>query len=235
MIDIHCHILPGVDDGALDMTMAVGMARLAWEDGIRTVVATPHFNHVFKVDSGTVRRKVAELRAELNRLDIPLTILPGNELRLENSGFIYEAIEQDSFCYLADNKRFVLLEQSWEKYNPETPVVVERLRKQGTKVILPHPERHFFFRQHPQWLDELIGLGVWTQVSVDSLIGNNGAEVQKFALELADKGHAHTLATDAHNLKRKPNLSLGYKLVAERCGEQAAQLIRDRMELIIES
>ncbi|WP_199622310.1 tyrosine-protein phosphatase [Paenibacillus alkalitolerans] len=235
MIDIHCHILPGVDDGAIDMAMAVGMARLAHEDGIRTIVATPHFNSVFLVESGTVRAKVSELQAELDRLNIPLAILPGNELRLERPQFIYEALKEKRFCYLADNPGYVLMEQSWEGYNEETPDVVERLRAQGTTVILPHPERHIFFRQQPELLEELLGIGVWTQVSVDSLIGNNGAEAEAFALSLVDQGQAHTLATDAHNLRRKPNLSLGYKLVEERAGADAAKQIRDRMELIVAS
>ncbi|WP_274366118.1 tyrosine-protein phosphatase [Paenibacillus thermotolerans] len=233
MIDIHCHILPGVDDGALNLEMSVGMARLAAQDGIRVIVATPHHNKVFLVTEHTVRSKVKELQTELDRLNIPLTIMPGNELRLESPEFVYEAMAANRFCYLADNPRFVLLEQSWEKYHPDTPSVVAALKERGTTLILPHPERHFFFRERPKLLEELVGLGVWTQVSVDSLIGNNGPEVQKFALSLVDRGLAHTLATDAHNLRRKPNLSLGYKLVAQRAGAAAAEQIRGRMKRII--
>lgn len=233
MIDIHCHILHGVDDGALNLEMAVGMARLAVQDGIRVVVATPHHNSGFLVTQDTVRTKVKELQNELDRLNIPLTILPGNELRLESPEFVYEGIASNRFCYLADNPQYVLLEQSWERYHPDTPSVIQTLRERGTTLILPHPERHFFFRDRPELLEELIGLGVWTQVSVDSLIGNNGPDIQAFALSLVDRGLAHTLATDAHNLRRKPNLSLGYKLVEQRAGAAAAEQIRSRMKRII--
>ena len=100
-------------------------------------------------------------------------------------------------------------------------------------MIIPHPERHFFFRENPELLDELIALGAWTQISVDSLIGKNGAEAENFALQLLSRGSIHTLATDAHNTKRRPNLSLGYAIVEQRAGISAADAIRSRMLTIV--
>jgi len=233
MIDIHCHILPGVDDGAKDMDMAVTMARVAAEDGIRTIVATPHYNFVWKVEQETVRAKASELQAELDRLGIDLRIRCGNELRLENRSFVQKTLAEERICFLGDNPAFVLMEEPWEGFQPETWDVLETMRGRGTTVILAHPERHLFFRAEPKLLDRMIDTGaVWTQVSVDSLLGNNGPDAQAFAYRLVDRGLAHTLATDAHNITRKPILALGFDAVAARAGAAAADAIRDRMATI---
>jgi protein-tyrosine phosphatase len=233
LIDIHCHILPGVDDGAKDMEMALTMAKMASDDGIETIIATPHFNNIWRIERETVVRKAAELQAEIDRLGLPLTIRHGNEVRMESAAFIKQAIAGERFCYLADNRKFVLMEQPWEGFCTTTWELVETLRDQGTTIILAHPERHIFFRAEPTLLDRMIDMGVWTQVSVGSLIGENGPDAQAFAERLADRGLAHTLATDAHNMTRKPLMALGFRAVAERKGEAAADAIRDRMRSIL--
>ena len=233
LIDIHCHILPGVDDGAVDLEMALTMARLAHADGITKIVATPHYNFSWKIQRDLVLRKTEQLQREFHRHEIPITLYAGNEVRLENIEFIHEALATRDFCYLADQQEFILLEQSWEGYHPDTPDILTRLNERGTKMIIPHPERHFFFRENPELLDELVALGAWTQVSVDSLIGKNGAEAENFALQLLSRGSIHTLATDAHNTKRRPNLSLGYAIVEQRAGISAADAIRSRMLTIV--
>ncbi|HZG87590.1 tyrosine-protein phosphatase [Paenibacillus sp.] len=233
MIDIHCHILHGVDDGAQDLDMAVAMARMAVEDGVRTIVATPHFNNVWKVERDTVIAKTKELQAELDRLGIPLSIRYGNELRLENGSFIREALSTGNFCPLNDNPKFVLMEEPWEGFHPDTWDVIEEFRGRGTKIILAHPERHGFFRAEPSLLDRMLATGVvWTQVSAGSLIGEYGVDAQAFAYGLVDRGLAHTLATDAHNMTRKPLLAHAYDAVAARAGAAAADAIRERMRSI---
>lgn len=98
---------------------------------------------------------------------------------------------------------------------------------------MAHPERHPFFRGAPDLLDRLVRTGaVWTQVSVGSLFGEYGPEAQAFAYYLVDRGLAHTLASDAHNLKRKPVMSTGFQAVAARAGAAAADAIRERMSAI---
>ncbi len=229
MIDIHHHILPGVDDGAVDMEMAVAMARLAYDDGIRTIIATPHYNSNWDVHRDRVIEQTEILQKELNRRGIALRLRAGNEVRLENRAFIEHALHEDRICYLDDHKRYVLLEQAWENFYPETASIIERFRQQGTTVIIPHPERHYFFREQPSLLDDLLALGAWTQVSVDSLIGQNGMDAQLYAYSLIDRGFAHTLATDAHNLIRKPNLSTGCDIIEKRAGKEALRVLHDRL------
>lgn len=233
MIDIHCHILHGIDDGADSMAESVAMARVAYEDGIRDIIATPHFSSSYHNGRSIVRRKVNELQRTLDREGIAVMIHPGNEVRLESkSSFIREA-ENGEFCYLDEAERFILLEQRWAEYEPETPDVVAWLLARGTTPIVPHPERHYFLRDEPALVEALIAAGAWMQVSADSLIGKNGPEAQRFADWLVDRDYAHTLATDAHNVNRKPNLSAGFRYVRERAGEARAEQIIRRMNAIL--
>jgi len=233
MIDIHNHILFGVDDGPADLELSATMARIAHEDGIRTIVATPHFNHTWRVEKETVERKVAELQAELDRLGVPLSIVCGNEVRIEGAGFVLEALAKGRFCFLANNPAFVLMEEPWEGFHPDTWDVLETMRGRGTTIVLAHPERHPFFRNEPKLLERMIATGaVWTQVSVGSLLGENGPDAQAYAERLVDGGLAHTLATDAHNLRRQPVLSPGFDIVSARAGAKAAEAIRERMARI---
>ena len=100
---------------------------------------------------------------------------------------------------------------------------------------MAHPERHDFFREQPELLVRLIDMGVWTQVTVDSLLGKNGAEAEHFAKMLIRKGQVHVLATDAHSVKRKPNLSQGIRIMQQLAGEEQVQALLTRMEIIRQS
>ncbi|MCI3927240.1 hypothetical protein MO973_44420 [Paenibacillus sp. TRM 82003] len=233
MIDIHCHILPGVDDGAKDMEMSLAMARAAVKDGVRTIVCTSHYTNGWRVDRALVASRLEQVRAALAQHDIPLRLLPGNEVRLESLSFVLDGMRSGSFYYLADNPGFLLLEQAWEGFNPDTNRLVERLLHQGTRPILAHPERHMFFRMRPSLLEELLAMGAWSQVNVGSLLGENGPDAQAFAYDLLDRGLLHTIGTDAHNLTRRPNLSLGFAAIEARAGVATAQAIRERMTSIV--
>jgi protein-tyrosine phosphatase len=233
MIDIHCHILWGIDDGAKDLNESLEMARIAYEDGIRHIIATPHFNNTFLNDRAIVLNKLQELQTALDEAGIQVRIHPGSEIRLENQEFFEEHDKTSRFHFLGHTEKFVLLEQRWEDYEPSTVAVVQSLRARGITPIIPHPERHWFFRDNPELLAALIEAGAWTQVSVDSLLGKNNEEAQNFSEWLIARGWLHTLATDAHNVNRKPNLSLGYERVRQLAGEQRCREIASRAEGMI--
>lgn len=233
MIDFHCHILPGIDDGSANMEESLAMARIACDDGIRHAVATPHFTLSNFNHTGIVLDKVRELQEELDRAAIPLRIHPGSEVRFEGKANFYEHAGQQHFCYLDRGEKFLLLEQRWAEYDPDFPEVVQWLINRGTTPIIPHPERHRFFRSEPQLLIDNIEAGAWTQISVDSLLGNNSDEVREFAEWLVEHGYAHTIATDAHNVNRKPNLSLGYQWLQRHADEACNREIRRRMDEVL--
>jgi protein-tyrosine phosphatase len=233
MIDIHCHILPSIDDGAANMVETIEMSRLAYADGIRHIIATPHFNNLFHNTVGTVNRLVPLVQQALNRAGIDITIHPGNEVRLESKDFIFHHTLTEQYCYLAGNAGFILLEQSWHNYYEPTLDIVRWFQDRGTRIIIPHPERHSFFRSDPQLLVTLIEAGVWTQVSVDSLLGKNSDAAQQFAEWLIQHNYAHTLATDAHNTRRKPNLSVGFDIVERFVGADRVTEMKDRARSIL--
>lgn len=229
MLDIHCHILHEVDDGAKDLEEAVAMARVAYEDGVRAIIATPHFCGSMLTDVDIVMRKLEELQTELDRHGIGLTIHPGNEVRLESRAFLEEHKRNRRFAYLGEKGRFLLLEQRWSDYEQETADVVRSLLDEGVTPIIPHPERHDFFRREPELLLQLIEHGAWTQVSADSLAGRNGPEAASFAEWLSRRGYVHTIATDAHNVRRKPNLFEGLRKYEEYAGTDARKRLEERV------
>ena len=234
VIDVHCHILPGVDDGARSTEAAVAMAREFVADGVRIAFATSHFCHAFRVDRETVLRKLDALQAELDRLGIPLKLLPGNEVRLESTRFFYDHLENDSFAFLGGTRRFLLLEQSWDAYNPDTPAIVRELAAQGIRVILAHPERMHFFQEKPKLVEKLVEAGAWMQLNAGSLAGEHGPHAQRAALEFVKRGLVHTIGSDSHNANwRKPNLSQGYRIVERHAGPEAAEAIRSRTAEIV--
>lgn len=235
MLDMHCHILSGIDDGARDLKESVKMAKIAYKDGIKHIIATPHFCRSVMSEPAVQYKKIEELRHALRREGIEITITPGNEVRLESSEFIYVHEAAGDYLYLDPNKRFILLEQRWSHYNEQSEEICRWFLSRGTTPIMAHPERHDFFREQPELLVRLIDMGVWTQVTVDSLLGKNGAEAEHFAKMLIRKGQVHVLATDAHSVKRKPNLSQGIRIMQQLAGEEQVQALLTRMEIIRQS
>ena len=143
--------------------------------------------------------------------------------------------EADLYCHLGDARAFTLLEFPWkgEQYPADAPQLVSWLHRQGMTVIVAHPERQSFFEEKPKRLRALIEAGAWLQVTVDSLLGNHGPAPQSFGETLLRSYSEAVLATDAHNLRRCSGLSAGYAWVRERLGQQRAQQLLDRGQLVL--
>ncbi len=233
MVDIHCHILPGIDDGSENILETIEMAKLASLDGTRHIIATPHFNNTFHNSVEVVNKLLPIVQQAIDQAGIDITIHPGNEVRLESKDFVVNHTLTNQYSYLAGNPKFLLLEQSWHNYYAQTLEIIQWFQERGTRIIIPHPERHSFFRNEPQLLVKLIEAGAWTQVSVDSLLGKNSDAAQQLAEWLIQHNYAHTLATDAHNIRRKPNLSLGFDIVERLVGPGRAQKMKARARSIL--
>lgn len=234
MIDIHCHILPGLDDGAENIEEALEMAKLAEADGITDIIVTPHFNNHYKIIKSVVDIRVSELQQELINHKIKIRLHAGNEVRIESVPFVLDHLDQNQFHHLGLNQTHLLIEQRFSDYETSTPELFRHFLELGVTPIIPHPERHYFFREQPELLEELIRLGAWTQVSVDSLLGKNNEEAKRFAEWLIKRDYVHTLATDAHNMNRKPNLSVGVERITSLSGQSHADEILTRMNMIIQ-
>jgi protein-tyrosine phosphatase len=220
-VDIHCHLLPGIDDGAKDWDVSLAMARLAVEDGISTVIVTPHQLGSFGGNHGEdIRLRTAELQSRLRAEGVPLAILPGADVRIEEG--MVEGIVRGDVLTLGDHRRHVLLELPHDLYLPLEPVL-DRLSRHHLVGILSHPERNEGILRQPQVLAPLVDAGCLLQVTAGSLCGTFGPACQQLAERFVAEGLVHFIATDAHGVRsRRPLLRRAFERVAELTDQQTA-------------
>jgi protein-tyrosine phosphatase len=219
--DIHCHLLPAVDDGAADWDETLAMARLAAADGIATAVVTPHQLGSYGRNRGAdLRARAGQLRQLLDRHGVALCVLPGAEVRIEPG--LLGKLQSGEVLTLADRQRHVLLELPPEVYLPLDRVVAE-LRAAGITAVLAHPERNAGILARPEILVSLVRCGCLVQITAGSLVGSFGPEVQRLAARLVLDGLAHCAATDAHGLDcRRPRMAQAFEAIRDLAGEETA-------------
>jgi protein-tyrosine phosphatase len=235
MIDLHCHILPGVDDGPVSLDEALWLARFCVSDGITHVVATPHCHRHLRLLRADVLPHVARFTEALRREGIALLVLPGSEIQLTNVAAYRADYESGVYCHLGDDPAFTLLEFPWqERLVPEGAAgQVAWLRQRGTTPIVAHPERHSYFRDDPDRLSALTEAGAWLQITVDSLLGNHGPLSREAAEDFLRTYPVAVLATDAHNRERCSGLSAGYEWVRACLGGARADDLRQRADHVL--
>lgn len=223
MIDIHTHILPGIDDGVRTEEESVAFAKIAVEDGITRMVATPHCKEgSWENDLTVVRKQVAVLQAVLERHRIPLDLLPGAEVHICPD--LVARIRDGRAPTLADNGKTLLLELSLTQPPPvELENLVFKLKLAGILPIFAHPERIQYFHDDIDRYAEVIRLGAWGQITAGSVLGTFGSGARQFSEELIRKGLIHVLASDAHNTRgRPPRLMEALEVIAGWIGDDAA-------------
>jgi protein-tyrosine phosphatase len=222
MVDLHCHILPKVDDGATSLDEALWMAKFFAADGMTHVFATPHCHRYIHLLRADILPRVVELNTQLEAAKVPLKILPGSEIQVTDSAEYRREFEAGLYCHYGDGKAFTLLEFNWsrEQFPPDAVELVHWIRAQGMRPILAHPERHNYYSEDPALLKSLVDAGVWLQVTVDSLLGNHGPGPKTAAEVILQTYEDAVLATDAHNKGRCSGLSEGFAWVKERFGQK---------------
>ena len=220
-VDIHCHLLPGIDDGAGDWRDTLAMARMAAADGIGTIVTTPHQLGNFAQNTGDdIRHLTAQVQNVLREQKIPVTLLPGADVRIEPE--MIAMIRRGEVLTLADRGRHVLLELPHELYLP-LDRLLDELRAAGLVGILSHPERNQGILARPAVLEPLVRAGCLMQVTAGSLAGSFGPDIKRFSEWMVGEGLVHFLATDAHGPKsRRPLMSRAYRRAMELAGEHLA-------------
>ena len=225
MIDLHCHLLPGVDDGAANMAVSLEMARIAVADGISTVVCTPHILPTVYDNSGpNIRVAVSRLKTALTEAGIPLSVLPGADVHIAPD--LIEGLSGGRVLTLADS-RYLLLEPPHHVLPPGLRDCVFGLMTAGYTPILTHPERLAWIGHHFDVIQQLASSGTLMQITAGSLTGRFGRRARHWSERMLDEGLVDLLATDAHDTGgRAPRLSEAVAVVMERCGEeQASQMV----------
>ncbi len=233
LIDLHSHILPGVDDGATDLQVSLDMARAYVADGVGIVACTPHILPGLYHNTGTaIRRAITDLQNALDEASIPLRLVPGADNHIVPD--FVSGLARGHLLPLADSA-YVLVEPPHHVAPARLEDLFFSIQVAGYVPILTHPERLTWINQNYALIQRTVRSGVWMQITSGSLAGIFGREPQYWAERMLDEGLVHILATDAHDLKRRPpDLSRGYTLAARRVGEdEATRLVKTRPEGIL--
>lgn len=222
LIDLHCHLLPGIDDGAADLAMSLAMARMASKDGIRTIACTPHiYPGLYENNAPGIRKAIATLQAELNRQKIPLRLVEGADVHLQPD--LVDGIRAGRIPTLA-RSRYLLLEPPHHVAPPNFEASVFQLAVSGFVPVITHPERLTWIEDHYAIFERLAQSGVWMQLTSGSLTGRFGRRPKYWSERMLDEGLVDILATDSHHpVKRPPLLREGYEAAAARVGAEEAR------------
>lgn len=221
-IDLHTHILPGLDDGPATMNESLALARALVEAGFTAAVATPHCREG-KPAAADILKSLKELQEELKQARIPLTVLPGAEHALDP--YLVQRLEAGDLLTL-NSSRFILLEPSiFQPLPPYAGDLIFELRLRGYYPVLAHPERCAAFQNYPDRLAQLVYAGALTQLTLSSLSGRLGPQPARAAASFFRRGLAHILATDAHDGGRLVQIGDALAKAEKLGGPEAAELL----------
>jgi protein-tyrosine phosphatase len=236
MIDLHCHILPGIDDGPATAEDAVALARALVADGTTTVAATPHLRSDHRgVIVSELRERCAQLQGLLDAREIPLRVAPGGEVDLL---WALRASRDDLelACY-GDLAHDLLLETPYGPLPAAFANHVQELIDDGFRVLLAHPERNQAFREDPDAIEELTQRGVLVQLTADSLTAGRGhASIARTSRRWIARGTAHVISSDLHGLRtaRRAPLSAAVEAASEIAPERARWMVTRAPNAILE-
>ena len=216
MIDLHNHLLPGLDDGPADVAGSLEMARVAVAAGITTMACTPHVAATYPNRAGQIRSAVVRLRGELEAAELPLEICPGAEISTD----VIDRLDDDELRLLSLNDSgWLLVEAPFAGWPLRLPTLIGELEIRGFRVLIAHPERAQAIQHNPDRLRDLVGRGALAQGNASSFVGDHGRVVAKTAQLLMRNGLIHVLASDAHSATwRPPGVGEGQKVAARALG-----------------
>ena len=216
MIDLHSHILPGIDDGARSLDDAIAMAQLAVEDGVRVLAATPHVRVDYPTSAAQMEREVSALRTSLDAAGVEIELLTGGEIAIERLDLL-DASELRRFG-LGGSPAYVLLEFPYDGWPLTLPSVALGLRSRGITPVIGHPERNRHVQEDPERLRPIALTGALMQLTAASVDGRLGRRSRTASFELLDQGLAHLIASDAH----MPGIrGVGLRAAVEAVGDPA--------------
>jgi protein-tyrosine phosphatase len=219
MVDIHSHILPGLDDGSESLEESLAMLKIAVAGGTTDIVATPHANSEYMFDPGTVAQKLAELSAAAGD---SIRIHTGCDFHLQYEN-IQDALEHPT-KYTINHKNYLLVEFSDLMIFNTTGDIFYQLRSAGMVPVVTHPERNWLLQKRFEALREWVNDGACLQVTAQSLLGRFGKHAREYAEKLMKAGLVHFVASDAHGTRdRTPNMKEAFEYVSDRYGARRAE------------
>jgi protein-tyrosine phosphatase len=238
MIDIHCHILPGIDDGAKDMDEALALIYLAVADGVTRIVVTPHLHFGrFENYLPVIQASFLALQQAVGEAGIVIELAYAAEVRFDSEILSLLTRQQLPLYGSYNNQQFMLLEFPHSHIPAGSDILVKHLLKQNITPVIAHPERNRDLLKSPDKIKPFVRLGCWFQVTASSITGHFGEECQTLALSYIEQDFIHIIASDAHNLKRRPPvLSEARSKISAMFGEaKAQQLFYDNADNITAS
>jgi protein-tyrosine phosphatase len=232
MIDIHCHILPGVDDGAQSLSDSITMAERAAELGIHTIVATPHHkNGRYENTQQSIIDRVKELNEAIRTEKIDIEIIPGQEVRIH--GEMLQGYEVGEILTV-NHSPYVLVEFPSNHVPRYTEKLFYDLQMKGLVPVVVHPERNQEIIERSDILYTLVKKGALTQVTAGSVCGDFGKKVKNFSLQLIEANLTHFIASDAHNItSRGFKMSDAFRVIEKKYGMDMVYMFEENAALLI--
>ena len=234
IIDIHCHILPGIDDGAADFTESLEMAKAAAKEGIKKIIATPHHrNGSYDNYKDEIIHRTKELNEYLQSEQVKVEILPGQETRIY--GEMVEDYEKGEILTLAEVSTYVFVELPSGHVPRYTEQLLFDLQMQGVTPVIVHPERNAELIQQPDKLYQFVKSGAATQITAASVVGYFGKKIQKFTEDLIRANLTHFIASDAHNTTTRAfKMEEALEAINAKFGSDILFMLMDNAELIVD-
>lgn len=222
MIDLHCHLLPGLDDGAGDLVTALAMALSIVEDGITVTACTPHMlPGVYPNSAQTIADALEHFAARIAEAEIPLTVVIGADVHIVPD--LVEGLRAGRLLTL-NRSRYFLLEPPHNTPPPRFEEVIFSVLASGFVPLVTHPERLAWIESHYPLIQRLAKSGAWMQLTAGSALGQFGKRVRYWSERMLDEGLVHVVASDGHGLKaRRPLLSAARDVIAKRVGDEEAE------------
>lgn len=224
-VDVHCHCLPGLDDGPATLDQAVALCEALVADGITTVIATPHqLGRYDRLNSAEeIFHTSLELTQELEARRIPLEVLPGGDVRVDER--LPQLLDAGEVGTAADAGRHLLIELPHELYVDPLPII-DLLAERGLQAIMTHPERHPYLSHTLTWAHDWLAHGACLQITAGSLLGDFGGSARQMAWLLVENQLAAIVASDAHDaVRRPPRMTQAMQLLGERVGRTAMRAL----------
>lgn len=233
MVDLHCHLLPGIDDGSKSMEISLRMAREATENGVTHALLTPHhMNGHYINHKQDVIRRTKEFQEQINSHNIPLTVFPGQEVRI--NGQLLEALDKDDILFADTAGKYMMLEFPDDDVPHYTNQMIFDLQRRGITPVIVHPERNTKIMAEPNLLYQLLEKGCLSQITASSYVGTFGKKVENFSCQLIEAGQGYVFASDAHDLPgRKYEMRQAFSKMAHDYGNDLVYRYANNARAII--